>query len=73
MGDVISIDQQPEQLGSPKEVAKFLGVSEQFVRDHREEIPGALRVGCGARQLWRFDMAKVRAWQQQQEQERKRA
>lgn len=53
--------------GDARGGAVLLGVNTTFIRNHGEEIPGALRAACGTRQLWRFDMAKVRAWQQQQE------
>lgn len=65
-------DQEILPLVPPKVVARYLGMSEAWVKRHRETIPGALKVGCGAREFWRFNMRKVVAWQEQQEQERKR-
>jgi hypothetical protein len=49
-------------LLDPKEVARRLGVSRDFVYEHSEEL-GAVRLGDGPRARLRFDSRRVAAFE----------
>jgi hypothetical protein len=50
----------PTRLVCAKEVADALGVGMTFVYENAASL-GGRRLGNGRRQLWRFDLAEVRA------------
>jgi hypothetical protein len=51
---------EPFRLLTSQAVARMLGVSEDWVREHAAEL-GAIRIGDGPRGALRFDTARLRA------------
>ena len=51
---------EPVRLMATPVVARILGVSEEWVRDHASEL-GAIRVGDGPKGALRFDSRRLRA------------
>jgi hypothetical protein len=50
---------EPFRLLDTEAVARMLGVSEEWVRDHAAEL-GAVRIGDGPKGALRFDVARIR-------------
>jgi excisionase family DNA binding protein len=63
MGDVTAINQseQPEQLLSTEELARYLKVHRVTISRMVQEGMPAMKVGIGAK-MWRFSLPEVVRW-----------